>query len=102
MAYNTTIIGQMTQLISRLEFQSIVKMHKGDHKVTKLRCWDQFIHGLLAQVSGRHSLRETVSSFSLLGNKLYHLGSQPVSVPLFPTPITNVHLIFTKSSFSAS
>jgi len=78
MAYNTTIIGQMTQLISRLEFQSIVKMHKGDHKVTKLRCWDQFIHGLLAQVSGRHSLRETVSSFSLLGNKLYHLGSQPV------------------------
>jgi putative transposase len=78
MAYNTTIIGQMIQIISRLEFQSIVKKHKGDHKVTKLRCWDQFIHGLLAQVSGRHSLRETVSSLSLLYNKLYHLGSRPV------------------------
>ncbi len=78
MTYNTTIIGQMTELISRLEFQSIVKKHKGDHKVTKLRCWDQFIHGLLAQVSGRHSLRETVSSFSLLRNKLYHLGCRAV------------------------
>jgi hypothetical protein len=74
MAYNTTIIGQMTKIISRLEFQSIVKKHKGDLKVTRLRCWDQFIYGLLAQLSGRNSLRETVSGFSSLKNKLYHLG----------------------------
>ncbi len=63
MAYNTTIIGQMTELISRLKFQSIVKKYNGDHKVTKLRCGDQFIHGLLTQVSGHYSLRETISSF---------------------------------------
>ena len=46
--------------------------------MTKLRCWDQFIHGLLAQVSGRHSPHETVSGFSLLANKLYHLGCRAV------------------------
>ena len=74
MAYNTTIIGQMIKIISRLEFQSIVKKHNGDHKVTKLHCWDQFIYGLLAQLSGRNSLRETVLGFSSLKNKLYHLG----------------------------
>lgn len=74
MSYNTTIICQMTRIISRLEFQSIVQKHKGDHKVTKLHCWDQFIYGLLAQLSGRNSLRETISGFSSLSNKLYHLG----------------------------
>jgi hypothetical protein len=74
MAYNTTIIRQMTKIISRLEFQSIVQKHKGDHKATKLHCWDQFIYGLLAQLSGRNSLRETVSGFSSLSSKLYHLG----------------------------
>lgn len=74
MAYNNTIFRQMLQLISRLEFQSIVNHHKGDYRVRKLNCWTQFVHLLFAQFSGRHSLRDTVQSTRSQSNKLYHLG----------------------------
>ncbi len=78
MAYNTTIFGQMTELISRLEFQSIVNKHNGDYRCRKLKTWDQFIHMLFAQLSGRSSLRETVVGTSSVQQKLYHLGSKTV------------------------
>ena len=78
MAYNTTIFGQMTELISRLEFQSIVNKHNGDFRTRKLKTWDQFIHLLFAQLSGRNSLRETLSGFNSVQQKLYHLGSRTV------------------------
>lgn len=74
MAYNNTIFRQMLQLISRLEFQSIVNRHKGDYRVRKLNCWTQFIHLLFAQFSGRHSLRDTIQGTWSQSNKLYHLG----------------------------
>lgn len=51
MAYNNTIFRQMLQLISRLEFQSIVNRHKGDYRIRKLTCWTQFVH-LLLQADG--------------------------------------------------
>lgn len=74
MSYHTTIFGQMLHLIPRLEFQSIVKRHKGDHRVRTLRCWDQFIYLLFGQLGNRNSLRETITvSHSFVG-KLYHLG----------------------------
>lgn len=78
MAYHTTIFAQMTELISRLEFQSIVNKHNGDFRSRKLKTWDQFIHLLFAQFSGRSSLRETLSGFTSVQQKLYHLGSRTV------------------------
>jgi len=78
MAYHTTIFGQMTELISRLEFQSIVNKYNGDFHTRKLKTWDQFIHLLFAQLSGRSSLRETLTGFSSVHQKLYHLGSRIV------------------------
>ena len=78
MAYHTTIFGQMTELISRLEFQSIVNKYNGDFHTRKLKTWEQFIHLLFAQLSGRSSLRETLTGFSSIHQKLYHLGSRTV------------------------
>ena len=66
----------MLQLISRLEFQSIVSRHNGDHRVRKLRCWDQFIYLLIGQLGRRDSLRETISTNHSLASKLYHLGTK--------------------------
>jgi putative transposase len=74
MAYNNTIFRQMLQLISRLEFQNIVNRHKGDYRVRKLSCRTQFVHLLFAQLSGRHSLRDTIQGTKSQSNKLYHLG----------------------------
>jgi len=75
MAYHTTIMGQMLQLVSRLEFQSIVCRHKGDYRMRKLRCCDQFIYLLFGQLGQRDSLRETIAASHSLSNKLYHLGA---------------------------
>ena len=77
MAYNTTIFRQMLQICSRLEFQNIVKRHKGDYRVRKLSCWGQFIHLLFAQLGDRSSLRDTVSCSNSQSEKLYHLGCAP-------------------------
>jgi putative transposase len=68
----------MLQLVSRLEFQSIVKRHNGDFRVRTLRCWDQFIYMLIGHFSNRSSLRETIVSTQSLSQKLYHLGSKSV------------------------
>ena len=77
MSYNKTIFRQMLQISTRLEFQNIVKKHKGDHRVRKLNCWSQFIHLLFAQLGGRNSLRDTVDGSASQSEKLYHLGCVP-------------------------
>ncbi|MCK4559869.1 MAG: DUF4372 domain-containing protein, partial [Calditrichia bacterium] len=57
MAYNTTIFGQMIHLISRLDFNYSVNKYKGDYRIRKFRCWDQFVFLLLGQYCKRDSLR---------------------------------------------
>ena len=64
----------MIHFISRLDFKHIVNKHNGDFRVRTLKCWDQFVHLTLAQLSKRDSLRETVFSAHTLHTKLYHLG----------------------------
>ncbi|HID38063.1 MAG TPA: DUF4372 domain-containing protein [Calditrichaeota bacterium] len=54
----------MTELISRLEFQSIVNQHNSDFRSRKLKTWVQFIFMLFAQLSGRSSRRETVTGIN--------------------------------------
>jgi putative transposase len=78
MAYHTTIFGQMLQLISRLEFQTIVKQHNGDRRARQLRCWDQFINLLFGQYGYRDSLREIITASQSLVAKFYHLGAKPL------------------------
>lgn len=68
----------MLQLISRLEFQTIVKRHNGDRRVRQLRCWDQFINLLFGQYGYRDSLREIITAGHSLVVKFYHLGAKPL------------------------
>lgn len=79
MKYHNTILGQMLQLFSRLEFQSFVKKYKGDHRVRTLRCWDQFVYLLFAQLGNQHSLRDTIDTMNTQQQKLYHFGAQKLS-----------------------
>jgi len=79
MKYHKTILGQMLQLFSRLEFQSFVKKYKGDHRVRTLRCWDQFIYLLFTQLGKQHSLRDTIDTMNTQQRKLYHFGAQKLS-----------------------
>ena len=78
MAFQKSIFRQLLDVISRLEFQSIVNKHNGDFRTRTTKCWDQFIHLMFAQLSGRDSLRDTIDSSLSQVNKLYHLGCNPV------------------------
>lgn len=83
MAYNSTIFNQMLQLNSRYDFQKCVDRHKGDHRTRTLRCWDQYIHLMYAQTSGRDSLRDIENGTASVKEKLYHLGTKPAKRSTF-------------------
>ena len=64
MVYHKTIFGQLLHIFTRLEFNMIVKRYKGDHRTRKLKCWDQFIYLLFAQLGKQNSLRDTIDSMN--------------------------------------
>lgn len=76
MAHYNTVFHQMLNIFPRHEFQNVVNRHQGDNRVRKLRCWDQFVHLLYAQLSGRESMRDLVFGIRCFGSKLYHLGAR--------------------------
>lgn len=69
-----TIFGQILKLAERDRFQAIVKRYQGDKRVRKLSCWAQFVTNLYAQMTGKISLRETVTGLQAHREKHYHLG----------------------------
>jgi hypothetical protein len=75
-SYCNTVFHQMLDIFPRHQFQKVVNQHRGDYRVRRLRCWDQFVHLLYAQLSGRESMRDLVSGIRCFGSKLYHLGAR--------------------------
>ena len=68
----------MLDIFPRHQFQKVVNRHDGDYRVRRLRCWDQFVYLLYAQLSGRESMRDLVSGIRCFGSRLYHLGVRTV------------------------
>lgn len=79
MAYNNTVYTQILKLVSRHEFEALAKSHHKGRKLRKLSRWSQFVALSMAQLCGRSSLRDIVSSLSAQATKLYHLGIGRVS-----------------------
>ena len=78
MSHYNTVFHQMLDIFPRHQFQKVVNRHNGDYRVRRLRCWDQFVHLLYAQLSGRESMRDLVSGIRCFGSRLYHLGARVV------------------------
>jgi len=55
-------------------FQAIVERHRGDRKVTRFHCLDQFYCMVFAQLTWRESLRDIEACLQAQPSKLYHLG----------------------------
>jgi hypothetical protein len=55
-------------------FQAIVERHRGDRKVTRFHCLDQFYCMAFAQLTWRESLRDIEACLQAQPSKLYHLG----------------------------
>jgi len=75
-SHSNTVLHQMLDIFPRHDFQKVVNRHRGDYRVRRLRCWDQFVHLLYAQLSGRESMRDLVSGIRCFGSRLYHLGAK--------------------------
>jgi len=69
-----TVFAQLLDLLPRRAFESAVERYAGSKKLRRFSCMDQLLCMIFAQVTGRSSLRETVSCLSALGARRYHCG----------------------------
>lgn len=69
-----TVFAQLLELLPRRAFGNAVARYRGDRRVRSLTCMDQLLCMIFAQVTGRSSLRETVSCLGALGSRRYHCG----------------------------
>ena len=79
MSHHNTVFSQLLKWIPRHEFETLANQHHTGCKLRKMTRWSQFIAMALAQLSGRSSLRDIVSSLGAQTAKLYHLGATTVS-----------------------
>ncbi len=78
MSYNNTIIGQLLQMFSRLEFQKTVSETKSEYHSRGFSSWNHFVSMLFAQLAGHDSLRGVEAGLATQGRQLYHLGIKPI------------------------
>lgn len=69
-----TVFAQLVELLPRRAFENAVSRYRGERRVRALSCMDQLLCMIFAQLTGRSSLRETVSCLRALGPRRYHCG----------------------------
>ena len=74
MAHSNTILNQLTALFPRHDFESLAKLHHNGQKFRSFSRWSQFLAMMVAQLSGRRSLRDLVANINVQGHRIYHLG----------------------------
>jgi putative transposase len=79
MAYNPTVLSQLLQSISRLEFEKLAQKHDGPRRSDALSRWSQFIALSVGHLGQRHSLRDIEAALASDARLHYHLGSRAVS-----------------------
>jgi len=69
-----TIFSQLTDFVSLPEFRRCVARYDGNRRIRSFSCWDQFLTMAFGQLTGRESLRDTVTCLRALEPHLYHAG----------------------------
>ena len=83
MAHCSTILSQMLKIVPRHVFATLDKAHGTGRAARKFSRWDQFVHLLAIQLTGRVSLRDGVRSIRSRLTNLYHLGTKPAARSTF-------------------
>ncbi len=83
MGHNNTLFHSMLNFIPRHQFSTLEKQHCTGRKSRKFSRWNQFVHLMFMQLTGRKSLRDGIQSMNSRCKNLYHLGAQPVSRSTF-------------------
>jgi hypothetical protein len=83
MAHCNMIFGQMLKLIPRHHFSSLEEQYGTGRAARSFSRWDQFVHLLFMQLTGRVSLRDGIAGLKARVRSLYHLGVQTVARSTF-------------------
>ena len=68
------VFAQLIELLPRRAFELAVERHRTSSRPLALSCMDQLLCMIFAQLTGRSSLRETVTCLRAIGSRRYHLG----------------------------
>ena len=74
MNHGRCVFAQLVELLPRRAFENAVSRYGGDRRLRTLSCMDQLLCMIFAQLTGRSSLRETVSCLNAPGPRRYHCG----------------------------
>jgi len=69
-----TLFAQLMDLLPLPEFRKCVARYRGEHKVLRFSCLDQFLALAFAQLTGRESLRDIEACLRAMQSRLYHMG----------------------------
>lgn len=69
-----TVFSQLMEMLSLHEFRKCVNRYRGNYKVKKFTCLDQFLCMAFAQLTYRESLRDIETCLRSMQSKLYHMG----------------------------
>lgn len=83
MAHRNTIFHSMLNFIPRHQFAALENLHSTGRKSRKFSRWNQFVHLMFMQLTGRASLRDGIQSMNSRVRDLYHLGAKPVARATF-------------------
>lgn len=78
MSHYTTVLNEISNLIPRHQFETLVKTHETNRYVKKFTSWNQLITMIYAQASGKQSLRDIQQGLQANPSRLYHLGLPPI------------------------
>ena len=79
MAHCNTIFAQILKLVPRHEFEVLAIAHHSGRAFRSTSRWSQFTCLVMAQLTGRCSLRDIVENVSSQVHRLYHLGCSKLS-----------------------
>ena len=69
-----TVFSQIMDFLPLREFRNCVERYRGNYKVQKFSCMDQFLCMAFAQLTYRESLRDIEACLRAMQSKLYHMG----------------------------
>jgi len=76
MSHCSTILRQVLHLVPRHGFERLAAQHHRGGALRRMSRWSQFVALVVAQLGGRHSLRDVETSLRAQRPRLYHLGAR--------------------------
>lgn len=83
MAHHNTLFHSMLNFIPRHQFDALESQHSTGRKARDFTRWNQFVHLMFMQLTGRSSLRDGIQSMNSRIKNLYHIGAKPVARSTF-------------------